>query len=333
MTGTEITVPPPAPGRIPMPIYHGNAELSFLAVMLFPDDLILARKCVAGMLLFCGTPQNVLGIRLNNEYLAAIRDEYLTAILDDVIGAPDKREVKKRLYWSSAVGQIIKVLFTLVKDGDPQVRSAASLKQAIEQVEMVDHKRTRKRDKHERATRSGFQTHLKCFQRALHMCAAFEMARDARDGGPRTIDGLMLDAMKVHEILFSWHASRYFSGNRASYLDSEVFWKWPGMSWDDSHGLPLLRISFDKLAPRGRVGRPPKYKRQREVKNVLYLFFSRLFKGLLDGRRLAYRERKEPSDGPKDKPLARSGTRGQRCPPKKSPDKRGRGSRDHRAAG
>ena len=72
---TEVTVPM-IPRRLPpLPIFYGNAALSLLAVTWFPDDLDLARKCVARMLLHRGTPQNALtdGCQLDNKYLTAIR--------------------------------------------------------------------------------------------------------------------------------------------------------------------------------------------------------------------------------------------------------------------
>ena len=46
---TEVTVPM-IPRRLPpLPIFYGNAALSLLSVTWFPDDLDLARKCVARM--------------------------------------------------------------------------------------------------------------------------------------------------------------------------------------------------------------------------------------------------------------------------------------------
>src|SRR5258708_1425831 len=105
--------------RIPMPVFYGNARLSFYAVMLFPDDLDLARKLTAKLLNY-GTTQ--------------IQD--LPAILADLRdGQPDQRLVAKRLKWASACGQIVKVLFALTNSPDPRVRKHASWEQAIKQAE------------------------------------------------------------------------------------------------------------------------------------------------------------------------------------------------------
>jgi hypothetical protein len=77
MAPLPVPVTPPQPTRrIPMPVFYGNPALSFLAVMFFPDDLILARKFTAG-LLNQGTLQSTLraGCQLDNQYLLAILDD------------------------------------------------------------------------------------------------------------------------------------------------------------------------------------------------------------------------------------------------------------------
>ena len=241
---TELTTLPMIPRRLP--IFYGNPALSFLAVTWFPDDLTAARKCVARMLLHRGTPQDALaeGVQLDNKYLATI--------LDDVAaGEPNDKLVSKRRYWSSACGQIIKVLFALINDADPRVRAVASWSEAIEQAEQVVGRTLR-----ERSTSSGFHPQLRRFQRSLHMCAAVEMMRDGVRV-PTSVDGLMLNAMVIHEHLQAWHVTRH-SSSRANYLDADAYWRWPGMAYDDTHGVPFIGLGFERLAPRGRVGRPRK---------------------------------------------------------------------------
>jgi len=53
-----------------MPVFYANPTLSMLSVMLFPDDLTLARKFVA-RLLSHGTLQGALaaGVQLDNRYM------------------------------------------------------------------------------------------------------------------------------------------------------------------------------------------------------------------------------------------------------------------------
>jgi len=243
-----VPVTPLAPTTrlIPMPVFYANAPLSFLGVMLFPDDLILARKFVARLLLYRGGVQDALaeGIQIDHKYM--------TAILNDVVGdQPDSKLIRRRIHWASAVGQIVKVLLALINDSDPRVRQAASWKEAIEQAErFIDRP-------HRRAARSGFHPQLDRFRRSLHMCTAWELAREGFRP-PRTADGLMLNAMTVYEQLRGWHAGRHFKGSRNSYLDAEAFWRWAGMAYDDAHGTPVLGLGFEHLVPRGSPGRPPK---------------------------------------------------------------------------
>ena len=240
---TEVTLPMVVRRLPPMPVFYGNAALSFLAVMWFPDDLNAARKSVARMLLHRGAPQSALaeGIQIDNKYLAAI--------LDDVAdGRPDEKLVARRRYWSSACGQIIKVLFALINDADPRVRAVASWSEAIEAAERAVGRTLR-----ERSTSSSFHPQLKRFQKSLHMCAAVEMMRDGVRV-PTSVDGFMLNAMVIYEHLQAWHGTR----PRANYLDAEAYWRWPGMAYDDTHGVPFIGFGFERLAPRGRVRRPRK---------------------------------------------------------------------------
>jgi hypothetical protein len=234
----KITLPM-IPRRLPpMPIFYGDVELSFWAVTCFPDDLDLARKCVARMLAKRDAPQIAL--------------QYVEAIIHDVKdGQLSDKEITKRRYWSSAVGQIAKVLYALINDADPRVQEVASWSEAIEQAERIVGRTLR-----ERATSSGFHPQLKRFRRSLHMAAAIEMMRE-RIRAPKTVDGLMLNAMVIYEHLQAWNVIRHPS-NRVNYPAADAYWRWPGMAYDDSHGVPALGIGFDQLAPRGRVGRPRK---------------------------------------------------------------------------
>jgi hypothetical protein len=238
--------PPPPTRRIPMPIFYDNARLSFYAVMLFPDDLTLARKLVAKLLNY-GTVQSALGagIQLDNRYLA----ELLTDLRD---GQPDQRLFAKRLKWASACGQIVKVLYalTLTDSRNPASRQYASWEQAIKQAEQEWGRSVR-------GNRSSFHVQLRRFQPVLHFCGAFEMARE----GPRrpdTVEALLVNAMTLYDMLRVWHVKRSFPGSRNDYLAGDIFWRWEGSTYDGSCGIPDIGISLENLIPHGRSGRPRK---------------------------------------------------------------------------
>jgi hypothetical protein len=89
------------------------------------------------------------------------------------------------------------------------------------------------------------------------MAAAIELAREGYRP-PRTVDGLMLNAILVYDRLHAWHALRRFPSSRNDSLEADVFWCWPGMVYDDSHGVPVLGLGYDHLTPRSRAGRPKK---------------------------------------------------------------------------
>jgi hypothetical protein len=229
---------------IPMPVFYGNATLSFYAVMLFPDDPILARKLVAKLL--NRTLQSTLGAgcQLDNRYLIAILED-----LND--GQPDQRLVARRQKWASGCGQVVKALFALVNSNDLRVREHASWEQAIKQVE-------REIGRSDRGKRSSFHVqHLPRFRPVLHFCGAFEMARE----GPRhpdNVEALLLNAMTLYGALSAWHAQRSFPGDRNDYLAGDIFWRWEGSAYDASCGIPDIAIPFEKLVPRGKPGRPRK---------------------------------------------------------------------------
>ena len=215
---------------------------SFLAVMLFPDDLTLARKLVAKLLNY-GTVQSALGagIQLDNRYLTAIFD----ALKD---GQPELKLVRRRRYWSTACGQVIKVLFALTNSRDPRVREHASWEQAIKQAE-------REIGRTKRGNRSSLHVQLRRFQPVLHFCGAFEMARE----GPRhpdTAEALLLNAMTLYGMLRVWHVQRSFPGSRNDYLAGDIFWRWEGSTYDGSCGIPDIGIPFERLVPHGKSGRP-----------------------------------------------------------------------------
>jgi hypothetical protein len=230
----------------PLPIFYRNARMSFLGVMLFPDNLELARKFVARLLVNRGSVQGALDEGIS------IDPQYMTAILDDVAdGQPDNKLIKRRFYWASACGQIVKALLALINDPDPRVRRAASWKEAIEQAERVID-----RPRRSRRARSSFHPQLKHFRRSLHMCCAWElMAENYRP--PCSVEALMLNAMLVYEQLYAWHIGRRVSGSHNHYLDTGSFWRWPGMKFDSAHGAPLLALGFDRLIS-GSPGRPRK---------------------------------------------------------------------------
>src|ERR1700738_4311952 len=146
---------------IPMPVFYGNATLSFYAVMLFPDDLSLARKLVA-RLLDQGTLQSTLraGCQLDNQYLLAILDD-----LKD--GQPEWKLFNRRRKWASGCGQVVKALFALTNSRDPVSCQRASWEQAIKQVE-------RSIGRTKRGNRSSLHVQLRRFRPVLHFCGAFE---------------------------------------------------------------------------------------------------------------------------------------------------------------
>jgi hypothetical protein len=228
----------------PLPIFYDNPPLSFYAVMLFPDDLVLARKLVA-RLLNLGTLQSTLraGVQIDNRYLMAILDD-----LKD--GQPDQKLFARRRKWASGCGQVVKVLFALTNDRDPRVYECASWEQAIKQVE-------REIGRVKRGNRSSLHVQLRLFRPVLHFCGAYEMARE----GPRhpdTAEALLLNAMTLYAKLSAWHAQRSFPGSRNDYLSGDIFWRWEGSRYDDSCGIPDIGISFEKLVPHGMPGRPRK---------------------------------------------------------------------------
>ena len=229
-----VPITPLPPTRlIPMPVFYGDPALSFLAVMLFPDDLDLARKLTAKLLNY-GTTQ--------------IQD--LPAILADLRdGQPDQRLVAKRRKWASGCGQVVKVLFALINSRDPRVREHASWEQAIKQAE-----RTIGRVK--RGNRSSLHVQLRQFQPVLHFCGAFEMAREERWRQPATIEAMMLNAMTLYDKLRAWHVQRSFPGSRNDYLAGDIFWRWEGSTYDGSCGIPDIGIPFERLVPHGKSGRP-----------------------------------------------------------------------------
>jgi hypothetical protein len=244
MAPLPVPITPPQPTRrLPMPIFYGNAALSFYAVMLFPDDLILARKLVAKLL--NRTLQSTLGAgcQLDNRYLIEILKD-----LND--GQPDQILVAKRQKWASACGQVVKVLFALTNSPDPVSHQYASWEQAIKQVE-------REIGRTIRRNRSGLHVQLRRFQPVLHFCGAFEMARE----GPRhpdTAEALLLNAMTLYGKLSAWHAQRRFPGSRNDYLAGDIFWRWEGSMYDASCGIPDIGISLENLVPHGKSGRPRK---------------------------------------------------------------------------
>jgi hypothetical protein len=227
-----------------MPVFYGNAALSFLAVMLFPDDPTLARKLVAKLLNY-GTVQSALGagIQIDNRYLA----EILTDLRD---GQPDQRLFAKRRYWATACGQVVKVLFALTNDCDPRVYEYASWEQAIKQAE-------REIGRTIRGNRSSLHVQLRLFRPVLHFCGAFEMAGEGPQH-PNTAEALLANAMMLYDKLRAWHVQRRFPGSRNDYLAGDIFWRWEGSAYDDSCGIPNIGISFEKLVHHGKSGRPRK---------------------------------------------------------------------------
>ena len=227
---------------IPMPIYYGNPPLSLLAVMFFPDDLTLARKAVAHLLSH-GTLQSALGAGVQ------IDNRYMTAILDDLRdGLPDQKLVGRRRYWASACGQVVKVLFALINSNDERVREYASWEQAIKLAE-------REIGRTIRRSPSSLLHHLRRHRAALHICGAYEMAREETARPPLTAEALMLNAMTLFQHLRAWDTVRGSRrGRRSDLLTGDIFWRWRDSYAD--HGVPDIGIPFGRLIPHGKSGRP-----------------------------------------------------------------------------
>lgn len=225
---------------IPMPIFYGNAPLSLLAVMYFPDDLTLARKLVAHFL-SSGTLQSTLGagVQIDNRYMAAI----LSDLAD---GQPDQRLVGRLRYWASACGQVTKALFALINSNDERVRGSASWERAILLAERESGRTIRR-------SGSSLLHHLRRHRAALHICAAFEMAGEETVHPPKTAEALMLNAMTLYEHLRAWDVVR--RRHRSDLLSGDVFWKWQQQSYAD-HGVRDVGVPFGRLIPHGKGGRP-----------------------------------------------------------------------------
>jgi hypothetical protein len=226
-----------------MPVFYGNPALSFLAVMLFPDDLILARKFTAG-LLNQGTLQSTLraGCQLDNQYLLAILDDLKN-------GQPERELVARRFKWARFCGQVVKALYALTNSRNPISCQHASWKQAIKQVE-------REIGRRPRGNRSSLHGQLRLFRPVLHFCGAFEMAGEGPQH-PDGIEALLCNAMMLYDKLRAWHVQRRFPGSRNDYLAGDIFWRWEGSAYDDSCGIPDIGISLENLIPHGRSGRKP----------------------------------------------------------------------------
>jgi hypothetical protein len=227
---------------IPMPVFYDNAPLSLLAVMLFPDDLDLARKCVAHLLSH-GTLQNAIGagIKVDNRYMMAILDD-----LKD--GQPDQKLVGRRRYWASACGQVVKVLFALTNSNDERVRERACWEAAVKIAEREIGRTVRRNE-------SSLFHHLRRFRSVLHIAAAYEMAREETVQPPKTAEGLMLNAMVLFEQMKAWETVRGSRGRRSDLLNGDVFWKWQRQDYA-THGIPDIGYLFDNLVPHGKGGRP-----------------------------------------------------------------------------
>jgi hypothetical protein len=229
---------------IPMPVFYDNAALSLLAVMFFPDDMMLARKCVAHLLSH-GTLQSTLGagIKIDNRYMMAILDD-----LKD--GRPEQKLVARRRYWASACGQVVKVLFALINSNDERVRERACWEAAVKIAER-EIGRTIRRS----GSTSSLQVHLRRFRSVLHIAGAFELAREEGVQAPPTAQGLMLNAMTLYDHLRAWDVVRGGRGRRSDLLSGDVFWRWQRQDYAD-HGVPDIGYPFDGLVPHGKGGRP-----------------------------------------------------------------------------
>jgi hypothetical protein len=221
-----------------MPVFYGNASISYFSNMLFADDLTAARRLTARLFRHYIQERLAKGIPID--------PRYMNAFIDDIgAGRPTIKEVQRRVRWASNVGQIVKALLAMIDDPDPRVRARAGWVEAVEQIEnLVERPR-----RNQRGARSGFHRPLDNLRRSLHMCCAWEMAAEGYRP-PKTIDGMMLSAMQVFERLMAWHVTRPHH-LRDSYLAAPVYWRWQDMAWDDSHGTPLLALGLDRLTSRG----------------------------------------------------------------------------------
>jgi hypothetical protein len=238
-------VAPVAPTRlIPMPVFYDNAPLSLLSVMFFPDDLDLARKCVAHFLSY-GTLQSTLGAGVQ------IDKRYMSEIISDLAdGEPSRKLVARRRHQASACGQIVKVLFALTNSDDAQVRDRATWELAIKIAEREIGHTIRK-------SGSSLHAHLRRFRPALHIAAAFEMAKEEAERPPLNAEALMLNAMTLFERLKAWDTVRGFRGRRSDHLTGDIFWRWHGGDYVD-HGVADIGYPFDNLIPHNKGGRPRK---------------------------------------------------------------------------
>jgi hypothetical protein len=239
----------------PITIHYGNPSWTYFGVMLFPDDPVLARRFVARLLHHHGRMQGGHVVDL----------QYMNQFVDDLgYGEPDNKLIQRRRRWASNVGQIIIALLAMIDDPDPHVRERASIREAVEQIEKAAaaeppqaDKQGRPRLRRDRGTRSGFHRPLDALRRSLHMAAAWEMAGDKqqRFRPPRSIDGMMLNAMTVYERLHAWDSNRP-PKDRSTYLAAPPWWAWQNMAYDGSHGTPMLALGFDQLSQLGTPGRP-----------------------------------------------------------------------------
>jgi hypothetical protein len=230
----------------PMPRFHGNAAVSFVALVLFPDDEELARKYVARWLIEHEIPQTALdqGVRLDNEYMAAL--------YHDTRGEhPTEREIKQRQYWSSGCGQVVKTMFALVNANDPRVRDAATAKEAFRQVEAACG-----RTLGERQADTSLRPWMRLFKRSLHMAAALELRREDVLQPARSPEGWMLNAVPIPQRLYDWQATRHFPGKRNDYFTLDAFGPWSDRYVN--HGVPDIGIAYERLTPSGGQGGRPK---------------------------------------------------------------------------
>jgi hypothetical protein len=243
ITNLPVPIAPLGATRlIPLPIFYDNPSLSLLSVMLFPDDLNLARKAVAHFLSY-GTLQSTLdaGVQIDKRYMSAV-------VSDLADGQPDQKTVKRQRYRASACGQIVKVLFATINSNDARVRDRATWELAIKIAEREIGHTVRKSE-------SSLHAHLRRFRPALHLCAAFEMAREETERPPLNAEALMLNAMTLFEKLKAWDTVRGFRGRRSDHLTGDVYWRWQGSAYFD-HGVRDIGYPFENLIAHGKGGRP-----------------------------------------------------------------------------